>query len=955
MSSANTVAAVNNAGNVEEQITRLRQLKNEIIGHEQRKEAVIKTGLVQTLIDIVAKSNQGRGRQEGGVPLLEAPTGIWTPEDEARLQATLILGVIANSGPAFVAPLLAGSAQRVLVSGLDRKTQPRLIAATLQALQNIFVALSDALDMEVIDPPSNRMFFDNKIIDTICDLLPEEPTKSNAKQITLIAGIVRFALREEGDRTLVAKSRILDRFAQYLADYALSQGHVFRQGPLQPHARAPPESIIPSILDATSSIISVSEYRAHRFLLAIAQNHVFVSASSSPGPRILPTPPTQPYKTVSFQGGPQAVAVPSTPSRYTDGPFDSFSGGCGGVANAVCAWLVVLARSFSDAARLAALSLLARVHVHTEHLGQSGAAQPEVAQKLRDRRRKIALYAVPIAVKLVQQMSENGGKVSDNGFLKDAHAEKTNACLVLAQLLATSRDLQTAAVEAGTIKHLCAILKRSFDNIALSKPMWNPKPLGNTAADCPETCKMGDRGLPTEIMRAMQARQGALAAIAAICTSEDLHRKAIVEGGVIPCIIDSLKPLPENMEQKLRTNGGRMSPKDGNTIDTIMAACSAAQSMSRSVSLLRTSLIDAGIAKPLFSLIHHPSGDVKTVATNVCCNLLLDFSPMREDIIAAGAVKVLTEHARTGQPLLRLSSLWALKHLVLAAPKEMKISTLQELGPEWLIGIISDEKPNESSTSHSGSGGVSVADLLNPSSMDVDTDLPSKQNNDTAEDEDGEVMYDETTSHPYQSSSLRSTLKTHPSPYFSLSKFASAVRVIETYESTQASRYLVAIQEQALDFLRNLLNGDSSAEMTDHLLQTLGTDRLFALLISHLNQNSCPTPPPELTLSALHLLNHMAAASPRHRAILTTPQHRNLLQAWLPLFIHPDRNIRVICVWTVINLTWVEDESDRRETRERCRILRELGFVEAVGRLQGDADLDVRERVKTVERQIMGL
>ncbi|GAB7366626.1 hypothetical protein MBLNU230_g8610t1 [Neophaeotheca triangularis] len=955
MSPASTVAAIKTASSIEEQITKLRQLKNEIIGHEQRKEIVIQNGLVQPLIDIVASAANGKGRQDGGVSLTEPGAWSWSPEDEVRLQATLILGTIANSGPAFVAPLLAGGARKVLISGLSKKTQPRLVVSTLQALQNIFAALSDAEEMDAIDSSATAGFFEGSVVDTIHELLPEEPTRTEAKHMNLIAGIIRHAVKEESDRTLIAKSRILDRFAQYLADYAVSQGHVIRQSKHQSHTRTPPESIIPSILDATAVIIGNSQHRASRFVLAIARNKIFISANSSPSARLLPTPPTHAYKSVSFQSGPQSI--PMHPSRFgmrsEDGPQDTFHGGCGGVANSLCAWLIHLARTFSGHARLAALSLLARVHAPSEDIVLTAQVNPEDVQKVRERSRKVSLYAVPMAVELMEEMTEGGkedvGKTNAKRPSSNDPVERLNACLVLAQLVATSREMQTAAVEAGAIRHLCAVLKKSFDPITLTKPMWIPKPNGSASADTPETCRMGGHGIPNEIMQSMRARRGALAAIAAICATEDLHRKAIVENGAVPCIVDSLKLLPSNLEQKLRTTG-RLAPRDGNTVDTIIAACSAARMMSRSVSLLRTSLIDAGIAKPLFSLINHPNDDVKIEATNVCCNLVLDFSPMREDIMAAGAVKILTEHARTGSAPLRLSSLWSLKHLVLSAPKEVKLSTLQELGPEWLIGVISGDRPSDAST-HSGSGGVSLADLLNPSSMDVDNDTePHTNAADAMDDEDGAVIYDGTNDTHYQSSSLRSTLKTHAF-HFSLSRFSTAVKAMETHESRQPIRDASACQEQALDFIRNLVNGDSAPELTDHLLSTLGTDRVLTLLTNRL----APSQPPELTLSALHLVNHMAAASPRHRALLTDPANRSLLQNWLPLFGHPDRRIRVICVWAIINLTWVENESERAATRQRCQVLRDLGFVDAVGRLQQDGDLDVRERVRTVERQIMAL
>ncbi len=49
----------------------------------------------------------------------------------------------------------------------------------------------------------------------------------------------------------------------------------------------------------------------------------------------------------------------------------------------------------------------------------------------------------------------------------------------------------------------------------------------------------------------------------------------------------------------------------------------------------------------------------------------------------------------------------------------------------------------------------------------------------------------------------------------------------------------------------------------------------------------------------------------------------------------------------VINLVWIEDQTDEAATRERARILKDMGFEEGVKVLARDQDLDVRERAKT--------
>jgi armadillo repeat-containing protein 8 len=61
------------------------------------------------------------------------------------------------------------------------------------------------------------------------------------------------------------------------------------------------------------------------------------------------------------------------------------------------------------------------------------------------------------------------------------------------------------------------------------------------------------------------------------------------------------------------------------------AACQCARVLCRSVSVLRTSVVDSGMGKVLFELVKNPDEDlrVKVAAMAGICNLLNDFSPMR--------------------------------------------------------------------------------------------------------------------------------------------------------------------------------------------------------------------------------------------------------------------------------------------------------------------------------------
>jgi hypothetical protein len=89
----------------EAQIAALQSLKNEIVGHEQRKELAVTHGVVKPLAGLLkAEARRGGKRRRSqanghGSSLFSENRGSlaeWTTEDELRFQATLVVGTLAN-------------------------------------------------------------------------------------------------------------------------------------------------------------------------------------------------------------------------------------------------------------------------------------------------------------------------------------------------------------------------------------------------------------------------------------------------------------------------------------------------------------------------------------------------------------------------------------------------------------------------------------------------------------------------------------------------------------------------------------------------------------------------------------------------------------------------------------------------------------------------------------------
>ncbi|KAH9821471.1 Armadillo/beta-catenin-like repeat protein, partial [Teratosphaeria destructans] len=983
-------------GHVTEQVAAWKQLKNDIVGHELRKEAVVKQGLLEVLADVLAAPSNGTGkRRRDGAPLL----AVWTDEEEARLQAIRVLGSLANGGPAFVAPMVAAGIPALLLDVLAAHNVPKLVTAALHALKSIAASWAAAQESIEGDAPPLRVFDRDNCESFLVILRQPSASVAGRQQLQLVADIIGLAASTESDRATLVQANVLDTLASLLASHAVASGHVEGHAAGLSLASAPPPVTIPSIIAAISTIISGSSYRTHRFFLSPVLRELFTEPRNGRGDRqhafgprfgftgpeyepLLPPVHVPAYGTTTYYSSPSRAFPAQAALQAQQRPRSGVYGfdvtphaGDADHANAVCGWLLVLARSLQGHDRLNALTLLAQVNNAIDDDSVVAGHRSEHVQKTRERLRQLALLAVPLAVNLVQTAA---GSKSNGTQEQDARLIKEDACEVLALLICSSKELQAAAVECGAIKHVCPLLKKTFDSVTLSMPMWSgQKSAPADGAQTTDTRKMGVRGLHAEVLHVMKIRQGALHAIAAIAAIEDIHRKAIVDAGVVPAIIESLKLFPSTMPAKGSGRPQQLNVTDGNTVPVIMAACYAAKCMSRSVSLLRTSLIDAGIAKPIASLLKHPTLNVQLAATDVCANLLMDFSPMRETLVEEGVIRILTEHARTSSNKLKLSSLWALKHLVLQNKREVKVNTFEELSAGWIVSAIQGDQ--EKAPHAANGGGVSITnaageqvDLLNPAStsMDVDEDDPIDEDEEGADyhegeeqDDDGEVMYDESADTHYQSSQLRSTL--HPTSgtsAFNSKRYLSSVRELEQNPALQAKRDDIAVQEQALDFVRNLLNGDEdNSYMLDHMLQAIGRTKFFEMLTARLQplpysaRLSASSParqvyqPIEIISSTIHILVHIANATPRHKQMLIA--QKPLLTAWLPHFTHIDRRVRSLSVWCVSNLTWIEDDGDKKEARQRALELRSLGIEAEVRKLAQDVDLDVKERVKTAVRQ----
>ncbi|KAL8841783.1 MAG: hypothetical protein Q9170_000816 [Blastenia crenularia] len=995
------------------QVAALRALKTEIVGNEQRKRAWVGLGVLIPIARIL-NTCKGSGKQsdqnENGTAHRSRAAPSRTDEEEARLQAVIIVGSLAHGGPAYIPPIKSSGIIGPLLSMLS--TAESSASTVLAALRTLNI-IADASALVHLDAKDwyrglfHSLYTDENLA-SIVQLLSQSSTSHTVqRQISLAAALIAKTCRDETQRNILVHTGVLEALACRLAAFVNATDRALfatRRASLEsPGIVSPTVQLqLAPILGAIGTILDTSLSRIRFFLstpilTAVLQRleadvalpyekkanswHYYASTSTgtrASSPRrldfLLPQIPCIPSKATqpepSYHPPFGAVGASSRHSYSTKGPHRTHGTSQGQTMdspqeeeNPLIIWLIYVVRACSGLTRLMAAWIISLFHC------------AGLVDKRRDS--SFAMLLIPLLVRLLEKESNPQGATHvayDASPLRTANlTSQEQAPAVLATLMVDNIELQRAAVEAGAIKKLAQILKESY------KPSSSESSLSQWTAE-PSTVDGSDGGNDelyregvtdsTSASQVAKVRESVLLALASMASKQDEIRKPIIEAGVVPFVIESLKPYHSFSLKGSSGNTRDASPQESpsqieNAVGVILAACGATRSLSRSVHMLRTSLMDAGVAEPLYVLLKHSDIKVQAAATSVISNLLLEFSPMRPAILEAGIVKTLCDHARSMDLNLRLNSIWALKHVVNSAPKDLKMECLDELGLGWLQQIVGNDVGDSIRSDRETSIGTPLAmgtpnaagdqvDLLNAS------DGPGAGVNVANEDDEEDLR---------MTDSVGALSRVEPDPQQRAQRagpWGDSGGRHGTSVSSQLRADDLAVQRESLDFIRNLICGDDAKEMIDYLFEELGQDRMFEMLISKLrprlvnafnrdrrlvdNGVRQTQPQTEIVVAVCWVLVNLAAGHPRHRQLLIS--HPELMKLILPLSTHPHREVRMSCAWLVTNLTWREDQSDHLSCRERVQELMHLGWYEKLQVLESDPDLDVRERTKTALSQM---
>lgn len=485
-----------------------------------------------------------------------------------------------------------------------------------------------------LDEPLENALLSKSTIDALAEILAQRGRSAAInEQYTLSLKLIACTVRTKRARQALVKAGVLDLLASKLAAFAnedLRSSRSSMSADILPPV--PPRSSLPHLLDAITQLIRGSSYRSMRLIYNKDIHALFpapfcshVGSSTNTVNYLLP-------KLEAMQGRPGRDIQKAFPALNG---IDKGLGAPRGKSDAPSilipdevvspfeSWLVQLARTTVGMERLSAVWLLGHL------IPAFSKVCPEMAMdaiSIRTRERNMALLVVPMIVKMIEEATQKSTPPPKPLPLADQHflaLVRERAPRALGKLIEDSSTLQKAAVDAGAVKVLSQLLKKTFDPFSPSRQtMWSPSSISPTSP-----LAVGVT-VTQEAIHSFQTRSAALRAIAILGQKEDNPRRYIIEASVMQSIYDSLQPLGSGKD--VFSQSKATASLEANPSDVLIAACKAVTALSRSVSILRTSLIDARIAKPVFRLLRHPNVKVQLAAIAATTNLVLNFSPMRE-------------------------------------------------------------------------------------------------------------------------------------------------------------------------------------------------------------------------------------------------------------------------------------------------------------------------------------
>ncbi|OAA70472.1 Armadillo-type fold domain containing protein [Cordyceps fumosorosea ARSEF 2679] len=992
------LAQLRGAKTFSEQTAALRALKNEIVGHVQRKEEWVAVGVLEPIVRTLAATRSPL-RANGRDTRQPAATRTLSDEESVKLQALQLIGSFAMGGPAFLPPLNAAMALPAILNNISPASAPtQIIIAALQAINTIADAASLAspsctFNLEAI---ANQVFTPQHI-ESLSIMLASSTTQELpspiARRNSLATAIISRLCCEERHQQALAAGGVLDLLATQLGSIAVRDGFVVPDAVLAAGTDAVYQALptpahrsaeIGPVLEAIGAVIGDSKYRATCLVNSPSILAVFPSIKARRVPNVevdrtqgsdtpfrppwltameyllpsvviplsqndMPVPHSRAdhSETKSIRKGKNGFQIPEVSPFHVPGFNGSYP--TSEIESPLIPWLVYLGRALDEVASLAALAILAS-------LFRAGLCMTVA------RETTLGLLAVPV---LLNSIEKSDNESTDTAEFEDVDKSKAltrrfvleRGPVILARLITDCQTLQKAAFDCDAIKRLTRVLKNTYRPLPPTQAQyWSPHADERMEVErASPVYRLGDDGVHPVMAHRVRTREAVFKAIGAIAACEESYRKALAVEDIVPYIVESLCEFPgkprkaQDHKDKNVAGPARTSPDPDygtNPVGVIISACFVTRVLSRSVHSSRTALIDNNVAAPVLSAMKHPDINVQIAATAAVSNLVVSVSPSKEYLAEHGLMKLLCEHAHSPNRALQLNALWGLKHFVDGVSASMRKTCLEQLEPGWLMQLIGGEEQDE---------------MMHASRMGDDLD----------EEMDGEPL-DSRPQWSYASGGSIRVLSASGSPRLrEIEGYLSRVRDAESNPVPKALNDITAVQEQALDFIRNLIGrvdggdgADSSTanpEVIDYLFKSLGQEHLFDTLASKLRsrvlrpfarrasgsgrESKIMHPNARIVVAVIYSLAHIAATGPRYCQLIVA--QTELLELLVPHANSKDSAVRLALCRLLYNLITKDNGTESHGCAQRAAELKRLGFgsrVEAM--MKQDRDLNVRENAR---------
>ena len=591
-----------------------------------------------------------------------------------------------------MSPIYAGLVISPLLALLSpTESSPQIVLAALRTLN----AVADSLllshpDYNASDDSLLNLLYTEQTLNTVTNILLQiSPSLIAQQQIALTASLISKTCRDEHHRVMLAQTGVLEALAVKLASFVVATcnslnpitGVNSAAGQVGDIPPANYRSRLLPILNAVSAIIQHSKARAVQFLSAPAFAVIFQKpdadarqsydrkgsswnfstsstrqTTSSWIENLIPSLPNSHHRSSLAQQSNFPPLGTLGPSGKQSQPSRSFSSAIEVIQSQglefveeeespLIAWLLYIAREQDQLTGLMAAWTLAILYRH--------------GLTKRGRETAFAFLLVPLLTRMLDKdlmiFPDTSSTYNLDFLTSPRNVIRERAPLVLAMLAANSAEVQKAAADAGAIKKLSQLLKESYDEITPNSTasLWAPDPASSTQMETrDEGSRLGPQGISVAARHVMRLREAVLVALAAIASDKDEYRKEIIGNGIIPFIIKTLisedtdSPSAPTADSQTEHSARNRRALTRNGRNAILAACGAARALSRSVSTMRTSLMDAGLAAPLFTLLKCQDVELQIAATAVLANLVLSFSPMRQVSFPAASDALISSRLR---------------------------------------------------------------------------------------------------------------------------------------------------------------------------------------------------------------------------------------------------------------------------------------------------------------------